>query len=287
MKCPICEGNKFKKLFFIQEVSRPDGKAYPLFKCKNCGLIRPEPQPYNESKKFGIYNKKENIRFFNAKTNEVEYDSKEYKHYFKHFKPHLEIISKYTKKGGKILDIGCGPGHLLGLLSKKGYDVEGMDITKELVKALNKKYKVYFCEVGSKKMKGKKYDFLVLSHVIEHVSNPKTFVGNLNRLLNKGGRILVATPFLGGLIPKILRTKWYGLGYGQHLNFFSKKNLKMLFEEKGFAVEEFKILGVDYTHPKFPRILNLIASGISKIIVSLGLGDNLFMVAKKIKEVKK
>ena len=49
----------------------------------------------------------------------------------------------------------------------------------------------------------------------------------------------------------ILRTKWYGLGYGQHLNFFSKKNIKLLLEQEGFKVMESKILMVDYAHPKF------------------------------------
>jgi hypothetical protein len=94
-------------------------------------------------------------------------------------------------------------------------------------------------------------------------------------------------PYIQGLVPRILRTKWYGLGYGQHLNFFSKQSIKILLERTGFEPVEFKVLSVDYAHPKFPSILNHLANLIMFLLVSLGLGDNLFVVAKKNKELKK
>jgi len=149
-----------------------------------------------------------------------------------------------------------------------------------------KKYKVYFSEVGGSALKGKKYDFLTMNHVLEHVEKPENFVFELNKLLKKDGYLIFAVPYLKGLVPNVLRTKWYGLGSGQHLNFFSKNSMRLLLEKNGFDVQEFKVLSVDYAHPKFPRVVNMIAEVIMKFIVSFRLGDNLFTVAKKVREAK-
>jgi len=284
MECPICENKEFKKLPLIQEVSRYTKITHNLFKCQNCELVMPYPKPYEDKEKLKIYDSPDNIKFFNKKLNDLDYNSKEYKYYFKHFRPFIDLIRKYKIKG-KSLDIGCGGGHLLKLLSENNFKAEGIEITDKLVKALNKKYKVYLAELGDKKLK-QKYDLLTASQVIEHISDPNKFVQEMNKLLKKKGYVIISTPYLNGLVPKILRTKWYGLGYGQHLNFFSPKNLEILFKKNGFEILEFKILIVDYSHPKFPRILNLITESISKIIVSIGMGDNLFMVARKIRNIK-
>lgn len=287
MKCPLCKNSNFRRLFFLKEISRINGKRYPLYKCKNCDLVIAYPNPYKENKSEKIYDDEKNIKFYNSRDKKIELNSEEYKHYYKNFLPHLKIIKKYSKKDEKILDIGCGPGHLLAMLTKKGYKVEGMEISEKLFNALKEKFKVHLAKVDSRKMKNKKYNFLILNHVLEHIENLEGFVKSLNRLLNNKGRVLIAIPYIYGLIPNILRSRWYGLGHGQHLNFFSKKSLKYLFEKEGFRIVEFKILGADYTHPLFPNIINKVIETINNGIVSVGLGDNLFMVAEKVEEIKK
>ena len=282
MECIICSSKEFSKLPFIREVSKYTHKSYPLYKCKNCGLIRPYPLPYHEDNKLGIYDNPENIRYYNAKEKIIEDDSFEYKYYFKYFRPFIQLIDKYKIKG-KSLDIGCGAGHLLKLLSEKGFDSEGLDVSRKLINALKNKFKVYCCDINDKRLKEDGYNLITSNQVLEHIENPEKFVKRLNKLLVKGGYTIIAVPYLKGLVPNILRTKWYGLGYGQHLNFFSKKSLKIMFERNGFEICEIKILIVNYDHPKFPRFINLFAEILSGMIVSINMGDNLFLIARKIK----
>lgn len=56
-----------------------------------------------------------------------------------------KIFSKYFKKRGKILDIGCNCGRVSISLAKMGYDVTGIDISEKSIKQakiLSTKYKV-------------------------------------------------------------------------------------------------------------------------------------------------
>ncbi|MDO8460311.1 MAG: methyltransferase domain-containing protein [Nanoarchaeota archaeon] len=287
MKCLICNSSNVKKILLIHEVSRYTGTPHPLYKCKNCGLIRPDPLPYSDDTKLDIYDVSENIKFYDKKEDKIDTKSYEYIYYFKHFKPFISLVKKYKIKG-KALDIGCGAGHLLKMLNKEGLVAEGTEISPRLVKALKKdSLKVYCAELGNKQLKKNNYNLITFNQVLEHIVDPESFLKEVNSLLHSEGYVILAVPYLYGLVPQILRTKWYGLGYGQHVNFFSQESMRILLERNGFKLQEFKILSVDYAHPNFPSFLNVIANLITSVIVSLGLGDNLFVVAKKVKGAKR
>ena len=265
----------------MSEYSIYNKKIYPLLKCKNCGLIRPNPLPYNNSTKIKVYNKADNIHFYNSKLKVIETENEDYKRYFKYFIPYQDLIKKYNIKG-KALDIGCGAGHLLEVFKKNNLISEGTEINPLLVNALKPKFKVYFGEVENSKIKKDSYDLITFNQVLEHIEKPEEFIKKVNELLKQNGKIILAVPYLYGLVPTIIRKYWYGISKGQHLNFFSKKGLKILLERNGFEILEFKKLCVDYTHPKFPRFLNFINQKITNFIVFIGGGDNLFVVARKI-----
>ena len=277
MICPICNSDKFKKIFFMREVSRITKKGYPLFKCEKCSLIRPNPLPYTDTSKLSIYDSDDNIRFYDAGEKRILFNSKEYKDYFKHFRQFEDFVKKYSITG-RHLDVGCGAGHLVFLLKKQGFKSEGLEISKKIASSLKSRFKVHTTEL--KKIKGK-YNLITLSQVLEHVEEFPEFVTEINKHLLPKGFVILSVPYLYGLIPQVLRTWWYGLGHGQHLTFFSKENLKTLFEKKGFTVIEFKLAVLDYTYKKFPKFVNTLILFFSRVINALNLGDNLYMVAIK------
>lgn len=264
---------------FISEVARWDKKRYSLYRCLSCGLIRPRPLPYQESTKLAVYDSEQNIRFFNTQTQKIQYESPEYRYFFKHFKHYLEFAKKY-EVGKDHLDIGCGTGHMMYLFSKRGFRSEGQEISKKVAASLSDRFKVYCTDLSTMSTR-KKYDFITMSQVLEHIEDPRKFLIDTNRLLKKGGYLMIGVPLISGLVPQILRTYWYGLGSGTHLNFFSEKNLPSLLEQTGFEVVEVRKTILDYTCIDFPKVLNLFAVLLSKTIESMGLGDNLYVIAQK------
>ncbi|MDP2672977.1 MAG: class I SAM-dependent methyltransferase, partial [Nanoarchaeota archaeon] len=195
MKCIICKNEKFQKLRFIKEHSKYSGRKYDLLKCKKCGLIRPNPLPYTNEDKNTIYNDSKNIKFYNSKTGKIEEDSFEYKYYFKHFRPFAKLIDKYNIQG-KVLDVGCGAGHLMEVLLKKGLQVEGIEITSKLVKALSNNFKVYNAEIDSKKLKKESYNLITANQVLEHIENPRLFIAAVKKILKKEGYFIFSVPYL-------------------------------------------------------------------------------------------
>lgn len=282
MKCIICRSENLKKIPMLNEVARWNKRKYPLFKCGECGFARPYPLPYTDESKLLVYDAEENIRFYNPKTRKIDFKSKEYQDYFKHFTQYEEFVEKY-KIEGRHLDVGCGAGHIIYLISAKGMKSEGLEISKKLVNALKEKFRVHCSEIKSL---NKEYELITLSHVLEHVEEVVGFARELNKHTRKNGYVILSVPYLNGIIPRVLRTKWYGLGHGQHLNFFSKKSIKKLFEDSGFEILEFKKGVLDYTYKRFPKSLNLFIIFASRLIKILNLGDNLYVVAKKTKEIK-
>src|SRR3972149_8852857 len=87
----------------------------------------------------------------------------------------VDAIRKYVPPGGKILDVGCGRGELMEKLASRGYEVCGCDMDEECV-SLSAKYgearRLDINEISPDTF-GFKFDCVLLSHVLEHLDNPR------------------------------------------------------------------------------------------------------------------
>lgn len=103
----------------------------------------------------------------------------------------LKHLLRRLKKHGlrhdhSILDYGCGNGLFLRLLKANHYtSCAGYD--------------PFVSEFSSPGPLAQKYDWIIANDVIEHVSNPKSFLKSLRCLLKPGGRIYLGTCCSDGL----------------------------------------------------------------------------------------
>ncbi len=97
----------------------------------------------------------------------------------------------------QVLDVGCGYGRYLRMLSRSGFDVTGVDANPELVRA-NREAGLRCVTVDEWGGTREVYDIILMSHVIEHFA-PSALVpfmdGYLDRL-KVGGALVIATPIL-------------------------------------------------------------------------------------------
>ena len=104
---------------------------------------------------------------------------------------------------GRILDFGCGPGHLLEVLVHRGIDCEGADFSAESVHETQLRLKDHPHFRGATQILGipsqlpaGKYDVVFCIETIEHILTEElepTFQ-ELHRLLKPGGFLIVTTP---------------------------------------------------------------------------------------------
>jgi len=97
-------------------------------------------------------------------------------------------------KGKKILDVGCGNGNYTAMFAHDDNKVVGVDINDFRQKKFIKNFR--FVKYKGKKLpfKNQEFDIVVSFDVVEHVENDVFFIGEIYRVLRKGGDIYLATP---------------------------------------------------------------------------------------------
>lgn len=118
-------------------------------------------------------------------------------------KPYILKLLKPNKKD-KVLDIGCGTGIWMNKLAPDVKSVLGVDVSKGMLEiakqktAKHKNVELIYSKFPTSKLKGKKFDKILSSLVLNHIRDIDGFFREVNKLLKKGGRI-VFSDFAGGI----------------------------------------------------------------------------------------
>ncbi len=111
----------------------------------------------------------------------------------------LSYLYKYSGKGD-VLDVGCGYGRMLKLMESHGINATGVEINTEIVATcLNDGLScVSVADFFSDINPHKKWDAILMFHVIEHMEPEKCFefIDQYLDLLKLGGVLIIATPLL-------------------------------------------------------------------------------------------
>jgi 2-polyprenyl-3-methyl-5-hydroxy-6-metoxy-1,4-benzoquinol methylase len=109
--------------------------------------------------------------------------------------PLLKLLP--MKKGGRVLDCGCGAGDNARILRSLGWRVTGITVSpKELKIASASCEEIYLNDLdqGLPETVGNGYDIVLMAHVLEHLVEPTKFIEDVKRVLAPNGMIAVALP---------------------------------------------------------------------------------------------
>jgi len=143
--------------------------------------------------------------------------------------------------GQRLLDIGCGNGDFLANARDAGWEVLGIDTDPKAV-AVAKQRGLDVRTGGIDLFAGGSgcFDAITLSHVLEHLHDPRQFIHAVHRLLKPGGVIFVDTPNIQSLGVRRWGRNWRGLETPRHLVLFSQAGLVGLLKAAGFENIETK-----------------------------------------------
>lgn len=99
--------------------------------------------------------------------------------------------------GSKVLDFGCNSGYFAALIKKRrpSCKVCGADINEFALKYARKNHKdIRFYKADGNFFKNKKFDVIVLSHVLEHICERDAFIRKLTDILSENGKLIIAVP---------------------------------------------------------------------------------------------
>lgn len=132
-------------------------------------------------------------------------------------------IKEYLPSDGKVLEIGVGNGALLCYMKNKNIDVEGCDLSKAASDHIRQRYSItmHNCSAGEIPS-DKKYDAVVMNHILEHVNEPVGFLADVKAHLKKDGIAHIVVPNIGSWEAKL--SGWVGYE-PYHLSYFMPETL--------------------------------------------------------------
>ena len=197
---------------------------------------------------------------------------------------------------GKALDIGCGNGKFIHAMNLLGWKFEGVEFNPAAVDVCRKSgIKVFQGDLHGAAFKDNSFDLVSARHLIEHVPDPNKLIGEIARILKKGGKLIVRTPNSQALGRVLLNYFWFANDVPRHLVLFCSYNLNMLAKHYGMrpvAVKRFttpKIIlnSLDYLiknrgKPSKKRKIRRMLAFFYVILASLTRrGDELFVIYEK------
>ena len=188
MKCPLCENTNIKKLeainkddlvFLCKRMTDTDfgyliAKDLDYCECQECKLRYFDPLVSGDEK------------FYNA--------LQKFEWYYMDEKEEYVYAKEYIKANDKVLEVGSGKGAFAKHIPTKDYI--GLDFSENAKKMAEKNGITIENEMIQDYAENHKeeFDVVVSFQVLEHVSNPKSFIEAKIKTLQSGGKMIIAVP---------------------------------------------------------------------------------------------
>jgi SAM-dependent methyltransferase len=149
---------------------------------------------------------------------------------------------------GRVLDVGCGRGLLLKEFRRRGWEVQGTELTEAAGRYAREVagVPVHIGNLDDLGLPGDPYDAIILWHVLEHVPDPRALLVGARRVLKPRGVLLVAVPNFGGFESRFSRDKWFHLDVPRHATHLSEGSLRRALRESGFRDLRWSGLAMEY-----------------------------------------
>jgi len=191
----------------------------------------------------------------------------------------FERISPFLSENLSVVDVGCAQGGMLNVLKEKGYSyLHGMDLSKVNMEALkNQGYTPWYNSICNVDNVSQKFDFVILSHILEHVCDLQTAAQNLKKLLNDDGYAYVEVPNASKYAEYYPEAPFHFFNI-EHINHFDINSLTNLFKPQGFKVvqtfETDTIVDATIRYPVVGIILQSVSIPAHKEFTRHGCKDN-------------
>lgn len=240
-KCRVCGGRYFEGPLmrygnmpncaqYLPEAGGVEGdKGVDLnvYQCSRCGLV----QLMNEA----VAYYREVIR-----SADVSQEMKDFRR-----KQFGSFIEKYSLRGKKIIEIGCGCGEYLSIMEDCGVEAYGLEYSAESVRQCAERGLAVsrgFVEGSTYEMKGAPFDAFFMLSFLEHLPDPNGTLGGICNNLADDGVGLVEVPNFD----MILRRNLFSEFVRDHLLYFTGDTLKFTLWGNGFEVMECGDVWHDY-----------------------------------------
>ena len=138
---------------------------------------------------------------------------------------------KIKIKNKTLLDFGCGKGGFLNLSQKITKSIAGLEINKQIIKYLSKRFKIY----DDINKIDEKFDIITLFHVLEHIPNQIETLQQIKKKLKKNGKLIIEVPHANDLLFNLKVFRNFTL-WSEHLVLHTEKSLCKFLKIAGYKI---------------------------------------------------
>ncbi|GAB3230351.1 class I SAM-dependent methyltransferase [Algoriphagus aestuariicola] len=257
--CPICQSDSLRG-YAIDTYRK--GPHISRVQCNACKLVFANP----------MADEKELVQYYTQYYEKDRYEAMDYKslieaHFarIKNLTPEaIKGEARYLRglqSGSRFLDVGCGLGLGLAYANQLGCDLYATEFDQGALDFVSDHFsvKTFRGDLWSASFPNDSFDFIHISHVIEHVLDPRAYVREMKRILKPGGKVAIGTPDISSSLyrlhrwTKLLRLEVPDVIDGlEHTFIFPKSVLRALCESEGLKPID------HFTHSLGEKIGNLI-----------------------------
>lgn len=243
--CPVCDGTALARLptpvdWVDREAFAAAADELGLARCRRCRFVFVEPRPA-DALLDAFYRARDYSAHGPADAAAAS----------RRAAAQLAILDRFAAPpaGARLLDYGCGGGHLLEVARGRGFDVHGFDVGARSLAACRVKG-LPVTDDAARLPRG--FDVVVMSHVLEHVADHGEVLHRCGELLAPGGRLVVEVPnarSLRAVLSPSIATRRLGFderyrAFPIHLSYFTPPTLRRVLARHGFEVRGMTTVGL-------------------------------------------
>lgn len=221
--CPVCGSPADRRLL----PDRWNPGATGIFRCRGCDLAFSAPRQSPE------VNLEQYVELADPLYMRPELRAR------RTYESLLSEIEELKPGRGRLLDVGSAGCQLLATAVERGWDVEGVEISRAFVAYSRERFSfpIHEGELKTAELPAASFDVVVMSHVIEHLTQPAAELAEVWRVLRPGGLLVVECPDFNCPFRILLRSRWWFFVPG-HVNHFTHRSLAALLRSLGFEVRK-------------------------------------------------
>ena len=210
------------------------------------------------------------------------------------------LARRHAPRNGRVLEVGCGLGHLLVWLVDR-YQVYGTDINAWALRQARQNVKGgHFTLISAEDLgafSDGAFQIVIAKHVLEHLPHPGRAVAEMSRVLAPGGILLAATPNLDSAMRAVKKERWIGYKDPTHISL--KPPSEWLSLLRAHSLQPRRVFSDGFWDapylPVLPRLMQKLLFGapgglqaiLGWSIIPLRLGESLIVIAQKAGVVEK
>jgi 2-polyprenyl-3-methyl-5-hydroxy-6-metoxy-1,4-benzoquinol methylase len=242
-QCPVCGSAGLKDIFGVKDFT-VSSEVFNIVECTNCTLRFTQDVPDRETIA-PYYRSEDYISHTNTKKGLI--NSLYHAVRKRTIVQKRKLIARVTGLGrGRLLDVGSGVGLFVKEMVEHGWEAKGLEPDAAARAVAKQQYGTILDDIAEFDQLPKAYfNAITLWHVLEHVHDLHSYIGQLKNSLTSTGRLIIAVPNYTSYDAQTYAAAWAAYDTPRHLYHFSPASMVELMKRNGLQVQQYRPMWYD------------------------------------------